>query len=108
MSEIIERFIHPEYDSRGYPVWRSVMTPPDNSAAICYKQADRVVPVIFVPGIMGSNLIEKVRILKKAIKWRMDSSESASEWMWPTRGAQFRKRYLRPRCNGGGFRWACP
>lgn len=96
MSEMIERHIHPEYDSRGYPVWRSVLTPPDNSAAICYKQADRVVPVIFVPGIMGSNLIEKGANPEKAIKWRMDSSESASEWMWPTRGAQFRKRYLRP------------
>jgi len=96
MAETVERTIPVEYDERGRPLWRSVMTPPDNSIGVCHMVPDRVIPVIFVPGIMGSNLIEKGAESKRAIKWRMDDSGSAAKWWWAWRGATFRKNYLRP------------
>lgn len=96
MGDVTERQIPVTYDNRGRPSWHSVMTPPDNSIAVCHMVPDRVIPVIFVPGIMGSNLIEKGVKPDQAIKWRMDGPGSAAEWFPFTRDAKFRKRYLRP------------
>lgn len=96
MGAETERHIPINYDNRGNPCWGSVMTPPDNSIAVCHMVPDRVIPVIFVPGVMGSNLIQKKTEPDKAIKWRMDSPGTAAEWARPTRGATFRKRYLTP------------
>ncbi|MFT3848871.1 MAG: hypothetical protein QM739_09385 [Propionivibrio sp.] len=96
MNSPSERHIPVQYDNRGNPVWRSVMTPPDDSIAVCYMVPDRVIPVIFVPGIMGSNLIEKGAEPDEAIKWRVDDPQSAGRWALSDRNAAFRKRYLRP------------
>lgn len=90
----IARHISVQYDERGNPIWRTVMSPPDNSFGKCYMVPDRVIPVIFVPGVMGSNLIERGADPKDAIKWRLDSR--ASVGVWAFNGPKKRKRYLRP------------
>ncbi|MBP8215229.1 MAG: hypothetical protein KAX66_07155 [Propionivibrio sp.] len=95
-TPVTERVIPVTYDKRGRPVWRSVMKPANGTYGVCYMVPDRVIPIIFVPGIMGSNLIENGADPKRAIKWRMDGPGTASEWMWSTRHAAFRKRFLRP------------
>lgn len=84
------RIIEPVFDARGNPEWRSRMSPPDDTFALCWMVPDRIIPVIFVPGVMGSNLRPK----GKGERWRMDSKLSAASWM--TKGAKARKESLRP------------
>ena len=91
-----ERHIPVSYDSRGNPCWKSVMTPPDNSVALCYMVPDRIIPVIFVPGVMGSNLRERGANPKRAVRWRLDDEASAGRWALPKYDARFRKQYLVP------------
>ncbi|NMM25687.1 MAG: hypothetical protein HHJ12_00020 [Glaciimonas sp.] len=96
-NKVIERHIPASYDKRGNPSWKSTMSPPDNSVGVCMMVPDRIIPVIFVPGVMGSNLIQKdAAKAKDAIKWRMDGVLSAGEWARPMRGAKFRRKYLTP------------
>jgi hypothetical protein len=57
MSKLQERHISVQYDNRGNPYWQSITSPPANSVGMCYMVPDRIIPVIFVPGVMGSNLI---------------------------------------------------
>ncbi len=94
------RVIEPSYDNRGNPRWRMRMSPPDDTFALLPMVPDRIVPVIFVPGVMGSNLIEKdknnPRDRKDAVKWRLDSAGTAVVWASPTHNAAYRKRYLNP------------
>lgn len=69
----------------------STMTAPDDSVGACYLIPDRVIPVVFVPGIMGSNLKDS----SEQSVWRVDSGLSvAREWLWAT--PQKRKRVLDP------------
>jgi hypothetical protein len=96
MATTIERIIPVEYDKRGNPVGKARMSAPDNSIGVMSMVPDRVIPIIFVPGVMGSNLIEKGKEKNEAITWRLDGSGSAGVWGSPTRGANFRKRYLQP------------
>jgi pimeloyl-ACP methyl ester carboxylesterase len=96
-TTVTERVIPVTYDRRGKPVWRSIMKPADGTYGVCYMVPDRVIPIIFVPGIMGSNLIQKgVKDKDEAIKWRMDGAKSAGRWALSDRNAAFRKRYLSP------------
>lgn len=88
------RVIAPSYDKRGNPVWHTQMSAPDNSFAQCLMVPDRVIPVIFVPGVMGSNLVQRNATPDKAVKWRLDSAATATAWL--TRGAKTRKTYLSP------------
>ena len=92
----IERTVAPTFDRRGNPEWKSTMTPPDNSVAVVNMIPDRIIPVIFLPGVMGSNLIEKGKARAQAVKWLLDSEGTAAQWASPTRTASFRKRYLNP------------
>lgn len=62
------RIIEPVFDARGNPEWRSRMSPPDDTFALCWMVPDRIIPVIFVPGVMGSNLKPKGH--HAAIAWR--------------------------------------
>ena len=86
------RVIKPNYDNRGNPVWQSRMSAPDDTFAMCLMVPDRIIPVIFVPGVMGSNL----RGVGKATgtKWLLDSMSSMAPWM--AQGAEKRKRTLTP------------
>jgi pimeloyl-ACP methyl ester carboxylesterase len=90
------RKIPPSYDNRGNPTWKTRMSAPDDSFAQCLMVPDRIIPVIFVPGVMGSNLIQKGVDPKVAVKWRMDGPGSAASWSLPSSNAAFRKQYLQP------------
>lgn len=86
------RVIKPSYDNRGDPVWKLRMSPPDDTFAMCLMVPDRVIPVIFVPGVMGSNL--KGAGSAKGVKWRLDSPIAMLPWV--SRGALARKMTLTP------------
>ncbi|CFQ54662.1 PGAP1-like protein [Yersinia frederiksenii] len=60
-----------------------------DAKATIYKTPDRVIPVIFLPGVMGSNLLgaDNKRL------WRLDSSGGAA-WDWGMKGEEARKRLL--------------
>ncbi|MEO7065629.1 MAG: hypothetical protein ABI114_01860 [Rhodanobacter sp.] len=86
-----DRHIPVCYDEHGEPSWHSTTSPPDSSYGVCNMVADRVIPVIFVPGVMGSNLKSKSG---KGLSWRLDSD--ATMLPWATRGAATRKANLTP------------
>lgn len=90
MSDIQDRHIPVQYDKRGDPYWQSITSLPNKSVGVCNMVPDRIIPVIFVPGVMGSNLIGKGR----GVKWLLDSSGSMSPWLF--RDAEYRKRTLNP------------
>lgn len=85
-----KRLIPPIYDNRGNPTWRSLTSPAGGSPAVCMMVPDRIIPVIFVPGVMGSNLKGKDKA--KKIKWRLDGPASMLSWL--QRGPKDRKQYL--------------
>jgi hypothetical protein len=64
------------YDDDGFPIWGAPLTPTANTKrAMILAPPDHVIPVIFVPGIMGSNLkVKGSSPLGKAddIAWRPD------------------------------------
>lgn len=62
-----------------------------NKKAIVFKDPVRVVPVIFLPGVMGSNLMDSSN---KSV-WRMDDTLGTFA-SWGFRGAEKRKRVLDP------------
>ncbi len=95
------RHIRAQYDERGNPKWVATMSPPDNSFGKCYMVPDRIIPVIFVPGVMGSNLIERGVDPERAVQWRLDGWANGftglmSAGAWGLRSQEMRKRYLRP------------
>ena len=60
-----KNILHMMYDKDGYPAWRTELSPEENTVrATVIVPPDTVIPVIFVPGIMGSNLK-----LKKSLDW---------------------------------------
>ncbi|WP_211452714.1 lipase family alpha/beta hydrolase [Collimonas antrihumi] len=87
----IERIIPPTYDEDGHVSFHSVTSPPDDSTAVCYMIPTRVIPVIFVPGVMGSNL---TTLDNKAV-WLLDSAgKMARDWVG--KDASVRKMILDP------------
>lgn len=87
-----QRIIPPTYDRSGNARWESRLTPPDDSIAVAYVVPDRIIPVIFVPGVMGSNL--KSNSKSKDVTWRMDTEGSMVSWL--VRGSDYRKKHLIP------------
>jgi pimeloyl-ACP methyl ester carboxylesterase len=87
------RQIPVQYDERGNPNWIASMSPPDNSFGRCYMVPDRIIPVIFVPGVMGSNLIGNDKD-NNGKTWLLDSNGSMAIWL--SRGPKSRKKILRP------------
>lgn len=63
-----------------------------NKKAIIYKTPDRIIPVIFLPGVMGSNLMNKEENGDSI--WRLDSIPGTL--IWTTRGPEQRKKLLNP------------
>ena len=51
-----DRLIPPTFDKKGNALYKSITSPSDDTYAIALMVPDRIVPVIFVPGVMGSNL----------------------------------------------------
>jgi hypothetical protein len=84
-----------KYDEEGLPYWESFLSPTANTTrAQCLVPPDKVIPIVFVPGIMGSNL--KTVDAKKAgnleIAWRPDVAG-----FWDIiRGAKDRQKLLDP------------
>ena len=52
-----------------------------NAKAIIYKTPDRVIPVVFLPGVMGSNLLGA----DNKPLWRLDSTKG-TVWDWSMKG----------------------
>jgi hypothetical protein len=74
----VKRIIPPTMAADGSVHYSSVTSAPDNSIAVCYMVPDRIIPVIFVPGVMGSNLKRKGQ--PDAV-WLLDSGKTAAPWM---------------------------
>lgn len=70
------------------------MTPSsDTSHGVCYVVPERVIPVIFVPGVMGSNLIGTGKD-NAGETWLVNSAWSMRGWL--SKGPEARKRILQP------------
>jgi pimeloyl-ACP methyl ester carboxylesterase len=92
LMEKIERIIPPIIAPDGTAHYQSVTSPPDNSVALCLKVSNRVIPVVFVPGIMGSNLSHSSE--EKPI-WLLDSKWTIG-LNWIGKSAKKRKTLLDP------------
>ncbi len=86
------RVLEPQFDNKGNPSWVTRLTAPDDSYAAINKIPDRIIPVIFVPGVMGTNLTGQGN--SKDMEWLLDSEVSMSAWL--LRGPTIRKRHLTP------------
>ncbi|QLK60065.1 hypothetical protein GE278_04370 [Enterobacteriaceae bacterium Kacie_13] len=89
-----EVVILPEYDENG----RAYYTLPnaraeDNLVVACPKVAEKVIPIIFLPGVMGSNL-KKVGSDKKV--WHADMHEGVDALAWTIKAKKERKELLDP------------
>jgi PGAP1-like protein len=95
MAEIKDRVIQPAFE-KGTASYQSITSSPSDSFAVCYMVPDRVIPVIFVPGVMGSNLgtIPAPGEVSEPI-WLMNS-ELGMGWEWGMKKAPKRKELLRP------------
>lgn len=103
----VERVIQPTIADDGSVHYSSVMSPSDDSIAVCHMVPDRVIPVIFVPGVMGTNLVTKNSNPPSPI-WLLDSDTLAGRKTsapYLLKGAASRKRDLDPTTTdvyGGG------
>ena len=84
MSESIKKCLAPSYDEQGRLSFDTILTnQSDTDRAHCFVQPDHVIPVIFVPGIMGSNLRLTGTIpsgwLLRQMAWRPDDG-AGSTW----------------------------
>jgi len=71
--------------------YTSMTSPPDHSYGACYLIPDRIIPVIFVPGIMGSNLMDK----EDNPVWLVNSGWSVAK-QWFNEPPDKRKHLLDP------------
>lgn len=89
-----EVVILPEYDENG----RAYYTLPnarteDNLVVVCPKVAEKVIPIIFLPGVMGSNL-KKIGSDQKV--WHADLYEGVDALSWTIKAKKERKELLDP------------
>ncbi|WP_155835140.1 hypothetical protein [Herbaspirillum sp. RV1423] len=92
----IKRIIPPRILKSGVVEYHSVTSPPDDSIAMCHKVPDRIIPVIFVPGVMGSNLQSiATRTSKSEPVWVVNSTQRVLA-DWGLRDAKKRKSLLDP------------
>lgn len=96
MAETQDRVIQPTFDKKGGVTYPSTTSPPDDSVGVCYMVPDRVIPVIFVPGVMGSNLSNIPKPGKKADPIWLLNSSGGMLTDWGTTGPIKRKELLRP------------
>ena len=94
-----ERIIPATIADDGSVHYSSVMSAPDDSTAVCYMVPNRVIPVIFVPGIMGTNLMSTDPKNKGKKVWLVNS-EMGAAWDWVGRGPETRKQKLDPSTTG--------
>ncbi len=94
MEKPEQRSVSVQYDNRGEPFWVSCTSAPDNSVGVCKMVSDRLVPIIFVPGVMGSNLIG-IGQENKGKQWLVDDEISMATWL--AKGPEARKKILNPK-----------
>lgn len=84
--------IEPTFDEDGNACYQLFTTPKEkNILQRCVVYPDRVIPVIFIPGVMGSNLKDK----KGKKIWRLDSNlQILGDWF--KENAAVRKKKLDP------------
>jgi len=90
-------WIEPELDEQGLLVYKMQLRPDaENAEVYLAKVPDRVIPVIFVPGIMGSNLCSTKKNKRNKFKkiWRLDGVLTLLPWAF--RGAKTRRELLEP------------
>ncbi|RKE36103.1 hypothetical protein B0G76_2257 [Paraburkholderia sp. BL23I1N1] len=92
-----ERVIKPVIADDGSVHYSSVTSPPDDSTAVCYMVPDRIIPVVFVPGIMGTNLEPKRSDSREPV-WLLDSMSDVAPWMG--RGPTKRREVLQVHSRG--------
>ncbi|WIO41994.1 hypothetical protein P2G42_19115 [Klebsiella electrica] len=89
-----EIVILPEYDENGRAFYTLVNArAEDNLVVACPKVAEKVIPVIFLPGVMGSNL-KKTDSDKKV--WRADLYQGVDALAWIAKSKEKRKALLDP------------
>ena len=82
--------ISPIYSDGSQPHYQAVTARnEENARARIYKTPDRVIPIVFLPGVMGSNLK-----LKKGDKSVWKVNDKASMLKWAFKGADERKKLL--------------
>ncbi len=80
------------YDEFGRPLYTATATPKDKAQWVkIYKMPDRVIPVVFLPGVMGSNLMNPD---DSNPVWTVN--DKASMLPWIGRGPAKRKQLLDP------------
>lgn len=88
-----EVIVPPEYDAQGRPYYNVPNAKIDqNLIAVCPKVADKVIPVIFLPGVMGSNLKDE---FGETI-WHANSYGGLDTLGWLIKTAKERKQILSP------------
>ncbi|MGS0970996.1 lipase/acyltransferase domain-containing protein [Burkholderia glumae] len=88
-----DRIIPARIADDGSAHYTSVTSVPDDSTAVCYMVPNRVIPVIFVPGVMGTNLFNPKT---KNPVWIVNSGISVA-LSWLGRSAKTRKKKLDPK-----------
>ena len=89
-----EIVILPEYDENGRAFYTLVNArAEDNLVVACPKVAEKVIPVIFLPGVMGSNL-KKTDSDKKV--WRADLYQGVDALAWIAKSKKKEKRCWTP------------
>ncbi|EOW6722695.1 esterase/lipase family protein [Cronobacter dublinensis] len=93
MEQGNEVIIEPVYGEGPLPYYPVVTDKKDKKVvAKIFKLPERVIPVIFLPGVMGSNLKNK----KGDSVWQADSNTSLALLSWIGKGANKRKKILNP------------
>lgn len=65
---------HPQWDEKGKCHWKGLGLQSFNAEAKCVVPPTKIIPVIFLPGVMGSNLKSSGgKFVKDEIIWRGDS-----------------------------------
>ena len=83
MSAVKTRIVPTLYDDKGRPYCKSIMSRTENTVrAKCTIPPDHVIPVIFVPGIMGSNLKSTAKENIEGLAWAPDSFTWARKFMF--------------------------
>ncbi|WP_294962572.1 hypothetical protein [uncultured Gilliamella sp.] len=86
-----------DYNNKQQFSYNTVPTSQNNVQTLHIEKERLVVPIIFIPGIMGSNLQEKSTKPNPKIIWRLDDSISIVGWALPNYGnSLMRKLQLNP------------
>lgn len=88
----------PFWSNHGQIYWKNLALHPEafNAKAHCYVPPKKVIPVIFLPGVMGSNLMSiKEQDIEKNTVWRGDSL-SKVYFKWASKTGEERRELLDP------------